>query len=58
MIFLKHKKDIEHSQEPNYGVIVSCLLLQAMHSFSAETEKELSLEVGDYVVVRTVMSCQ
>ncbi|RVX10850.1 SH3 domain-containing protein 3 [Vitis vinifera] len=29
-------------------------LLQAMHAFSAASEKELSLNVGDYVVVRKV----
>lgn len=26
-----------------------------MHSFNAESEKELSLSVGDYVVVRKVL---
>lgn len=28
--------------------------MQAMHNFDAESEKELSLAVGDYVVVRKV----
>lgn len=28
---------------------------QAIHSFEAESEKELSLSVGDYVVVRKVV---
>ncbi|KAK4770746.1 hypothetical protein SAY87_031278 [Trapa incisa] len=32
----------------------SYILAEAMLNFSAETEKELSLEVGDYVVVRKV----
>lgn len=30
-------------------------LKQAVHSFEAESEKELSLAVGDYVVVRKVV---
>lgn len=30
------------------------LLLQAIHPFTAASEKELSLGVGDYVVVRKV----
>lgn len=30
------------------------LLLQVMHSFDAEEQGELSLSVGDYVVVRQV----
>lgn len=30
------------------------MLLQAMHNFNATSEKELSLIVGDYVVVRQV----
>lgn len=29
-------------------------LLQVVHAFVAESEKELSLDVGDYVVVRQV----
>lgn len=32
------------------------VLFQATHSFSAASEKELSLSVGDYVVVRKVTS--
>lgn len=30
-------------------------ILQAMHPFTAASEKELSLSVGDYVVVRKVI---
>lgn len=30
-------------------------LKQAVHSFEAESEKELSLAVGDFVVVRKVV---
>ena len=30
-------------------------LLQVTHTFNAESEKELSLSVGDYVVVRKVL---
>ncbi|KAK4743748.1 hypothetical protein SAY87_010060 [Trapa incisa] len=37
-----------HTEKTSY------FLAEAMHSFSAETEKELNLEVGDYVVVRKV----
>ncbi|OWM87701.1 SH3 domain-containing protein 3 isoform X1 [Punica granatum] len=37
-----------HTEKTSY------FLAEAMHPFSAETEKELSLEVGDYVVVRKV----
>lgn len=29
-------------------------MLQAMHEFTAESEKELGLSVGDYIVVRKV----
>lgn len=37
--------------------LLTCpFVLQAKHSFDAESEKELSLAVGDYVVVRKVCS--
>jgi len=32
----------------------SAFCFQAIHKFDAESEKELSLAVGDYVVVRKV----
>lgn len=37
------------------GLSFCVSVTQAIHSFEAESEKELSLSVGDYVVVRKVV---
>jgi hypothetical protein len=47
-----HCLDVWHSESSNLPLIY----LQAMHAFEAESEGELSLAVGDYVVVRQVWS--